>query len=57
MSWIGRYWYVIAFVLVNSAVAAPVAADLDNDWCSDGNGGAYECCTHCFFFCNCSWML
>ena len=56
MRWIKRYWYVIAFVLVNSAIATPVAADLDDDWCLDGNGGEYACCTYCLFFCDCTWI-
>ena len=54
MSWIKRYWYVGVFVLVNLAVAAPLSAGLDDDWCSDGSGEQERCCTICIIFCNCT---
>ena len=47
-----EYWLIILFVLVNIAIAGPVAADWNNDVCSVNNHYV-PCCTGCAFFCSC----
>jgi hypothetical protein len=54
ISWLKRHWIVLVLVLVNSALASPVAAGLDDDWCLDPERGAVPCCTTCIIFCYCS---
>lgn len=50
--WVKRHYLVVCFVLVNLAIAAPVGAALDNDYCSD-EGTLTPCCTSCLIFCVC----
>jgi hypothetical protein len=45
-------WILIAAVLVNLALAGPLAADWTNDVCFV-NGYAVPCCSDCAFFCTC----
>lgn len=47
-----RYWLIIVAVLVNAAIAGPLAADWNNDVCFV-NGWYVPCCTDCTFFCFC----
>jgi hypothetical protein len=47
-----EYWLIIVAVLVNLAIAGPVAADWNNDICIVGNR-IVQCCTDCTFFCAC----
>ena len=56
MSWLKRYWYVGAFVIVNLAIASPAAAGWDDDWCEDGQGGQEKCCRSCWIFCECEFL-
>jgi hypothetical protein len=51
--WIRRNWALLAFVLVNLAVAAPAHAMLGDDFCEDANGNAVHCCTLCIGVCQC----
>jgi hypothetical protein len=46
------YWLIILTLLVNLAIAGPIAADWTNDICYV-NGNAVPCCTGCSFFCSC----
>lgn len=45
-------WLIILAVLVNVAIAGPLAADLKDDVCVQ-NGHVVPCCTDCTFFCGC----
>jgi hypothetical protein len=45
-------WLIIVAVLVNVAIAGPLAADWKNDICAV-NGHWVQCCTDCTFFCTC----
>jgi hypothetical protein len=45
-------WLIIIAVLVNIAIAGPLAADWKNDVCYVNNR-AVPCCSDCTFFCTC----
>jgi hypothetical protein len=45
-------WLIILAILVNVAIAGPLAADWKSDVCVV-NGRVVECCTDCSFFCSC----
>ncbi len=47
-----KYGFPLLFVAINLALAAPVSADWDNDWCREGTE-IIPCCTACFIFCQC----
>ncbi len=47
-----EHWLLAVAILVNLAIAGPVAASWDNDVCVV-NGQAVPCCTSCYFFCSC----
>jgi hypothetical protein len=53
--WIRRTGLILLFVLANVAIAAPVSAGLDNDFCADEGGGIVPCCTSCIFLCSCTY--
>jgi hypothetical protein len=49
---------IAAAILVNLVIAADQAsAGLKTGICSDGEGGAIECCRPCFFFCECDVIV
>jgi hypothetical protein len=45
-------WLIIVAVIVNIAIAGPLAADWKNDICYVNNR-VVQCCTDCTFFCTC----
>jgi len=45
-------WLIIVAVLINIAIAGPLAADWKNDVCYVNNR-AVPCCSDCTFFCTC----
>ena len=52
--WIRRNCLLLLFVLANVAIASPVSAGLDDNFCQGDEGGVEHCCTGCIFFCHCS---
>jgi hypothetical protein len=52
--WLKRNYFLLGFVLVNLALAAPAGAGLDDDICTGPGGPIVPCCTDCLFICHCS---
>lgn len=56
MQWIKKNWLIVAFVLVNLAVAAPAHAGWNDATCMGSNGETHDCCEICFIFCGCELL-
>ena len=49
---------ITAAILVNLVIVADQAsAGFKNGLCSDGEGGAVDCCKPCVFFCECDVIV
>lgn len=56
MQWIKKNWVIVAFVLVNLAIAAPADAGLKNSTCAGPGGEDEGCCRTCLIFCGCDFL-
>lgn len=54
LRWITRHWTLVAFAVVNLAIAAPAGAAYDDDVCVEPDGGSAPCCTRCIILCECT---
>jgi hypothetical protein len=49
-----RYWFILALVLGNMAIAAvPAEAGLTNAWCDIPDAPPVLCCKACVILCRC----